>query len=190
MKNLLNVLLLGVLTANCADSAPFARWTKTELTLNNGLVQRVIQLPSAAGHFLTTSYQPVTGEFKYFKAENTDFQFEINGLPYSGQSDWRLAEVKGITDSRAGDGAAVTLLSEDKQIEVTLKFLLYPGLPVIRKSLVVKNLGEQEIALESVDVEKFETILMAVHPLLIAGFAVITAGDARWPVAAAGRTHW
>jgi alpha-galactosidase len=49
----------------------------------------------------------------------------------------------------------VTLESADKKIELTLKFLMYPNLPVIRKSLVVKNLAGTEVPLESVDVEKF-----------------------------------
>jgi len=155
MKNKLIVVLLCILFTNSTVSAQFAKWTKTELTLNNGIVQRVIQLPTAKGNFLTTSYKPVTGEFIYFQPINTDFQFEINGFSYSGKSDWGLVEVKSITDLKEGNGAAVTLKSSDNKIELTLKYLLYPNLPVVRKSLVVRNLGKEEVALESVDVEKF-----------------------------------
>ena len=158
MKRIFNVFLFCVLFANSAVSVPFAKWTKTELTLNNGIVERIIKLPSTEGQFLTTSYKPVTGEFKYFLPENTDFQFELNGVIYSGKSNWSLAGVRSISDSRQGDGAAVTLLSSDKKIEVTLKYLMYPNLPVIRKSLVVKNLGSEASSLESVDVEKFNVI--------------------------------
>lgn len=156
MKALFLALVISVLCANSAVSAPFAQWTKTELTLNNGVVQRVIKLPSDEGQFLTTSYKPVTGEFQYFNATNTDFQFEVNGVAYSGKSKWNLIDVKQITDKLQGDGAAVTLQSSDKKIELTLKFLLYPNLPVIRKSLAVKNLGSSDVSLESVDVEKFD----------------------------------
>ena len=155
MRKIFNVLLFCVLTSELVVATPFARWTKTDLTLNNGIIQRIIQVPSPEGHFLTTSYKPVVGEFKYFLPSNTDFQFEVNGISYSGRSDWSLVDVKSITDSREGDGAAVTLQSNDKKIEVTLKFLLYPNLPVIRKSLVVKNLSKSEVSLESVDVENF-----------------------------------
>ena len=156
MKILFLTVLTSVLFVVDLVSAPFAKWTKTELTLNNGLVQRVIQLPSPEGQFLTTFYKPVTGEFQYFNATNTDFQFEANGVNYSGRSNWTLVNVQAIADQLQGDGAAVTLLSSDKKIELTLKFLLYPNLPVIRKSLVVKNLGNADISLESVDVEKFD----------------------------------
>ena len=155
MRKIFNVLLFCVLTSELVVAAPFAKWTKTELTLNNGIVQRIISLPSPEGNFLTTSYKPVIGEFKYFQPSNTDFQFEANGISYSGKSDWILVDVKSISDSREGDGAAVTLQSKDKKIEVTLKSLLYPNLPVVRKSLVVKNLVSSDVFLESVDVEKF-----------------------------------
>ena len=155
MKKIISVIYFFVFAVNLPVSAQFANWTKTQLNLNNGVVQRVIQLPNPEGNFLTTSYQLVAGEFKYFLPENTDFQFEINGTVYSGKTNWSLVDVKAITDARQGDGAAVTLQSEDKKIELTLKFLLYPNLPVIRKSLVVKNLGSDEVSLESVDVEKF-----------------------------------
>jgi alpha-galactosidase len=156
MKKTIGIFTICILTMNISLAAPFARWTKTELTLNNGVVERIIKLPDAAGHFLTTSYKPVTGEFKYFKPSNPDFQFEFNGTAYSGESDWSLVEVKAIHDSRGGDGAAVVLFSADQQVEVTVKFLLYPDLPVIRKSLVVKNRGSKQAALESVDVERLK----------------------------------
>ncbi len=155
MNRFLFVLMIGILTSGFVVSAPYAKWTATELTLNNGIVERIIQLPTTEGNFLTTSYKPVEGEFKYFQPTNTDFQFELNGITYSGKSDWSFVSVKAITDSHQGDGAAVTLRSQDKKIEVVLKFLLYPNLPVIRKSLVVKNLISTDVALESVDVEKF-----------------------------------
>ena len=155
MRILISIMAFCIFSAHVAVSAPFAKWTKTELTLNNGLVQRVIQLPAAEGQFLTTSYKPITGEFKYFQPSNTDFQFEVNGISYSGNSNWSLVDIKTIGDELQGDGAAVTLQSSDNKIELTLKFLLYPNLPVIRKSLVIKNLGAEEVALESVDVEKF-----------------------------------
>jgi alpha-galactosidase len=155
MKVLFLTLILHVFSALIAVSAPFAKWTNTELTLNNGIVQRIIQLPAPEGSFVTKIYKPVVGDYKYFLPENTDFQFEVNGISYSGKSDWTIIEVKSITDLHEGDGAAVTLQSSDKKIELTLKFLLYPNLPVIRKSLVVKNLTIMEVSLESVDVEKF-----------------------------------
>ncbi len=61
-----------------------------------------------------------------------------------------------LEDSKEGNGASVTLLSQDKKVELTIKYLLYPNSPAIRKSLIVKNLTEEPVRLESVDVEKLE----------------------------------
>ena len=141
--------------AAAAPKPPFANWTNSELVLNNGLVQRTIKLPASEGHFLTTLYKPVEGEHQYFTRTNPDFQFELNGKTYTGSGDWRLITVQKITDAKQGDGAAVTLQSKDGAAEVTVRFLLYPDLPVIRKNLVIKNLADERVRLESVDVEKF-----------------------------------
>ena len=155
-KKTILLLTLGVFYC-ISVSAQFAKWSKTELILNNGIVQRIIKLPADEGQFLTTLYKPVTGDFNYFLPENSDFQFEVNGVIYSGKSNWNLINVKTFGDKLQGDGAAVTLQSSDKKIELTLQFLLYPDLPVIRKNLVIKNLTNAEIPLESVDIEKLGT---------------------------------
>ena len=156
MKRLLSILYL-MLIATAIAAQPYASWTSTELNLNNGIVQRTIKLPATKGNFITTTYKPVEGEFKYLSAVNDDFYFEANGTVYSGKSNWSFVGINNISDNYQGNGAGVTLRSEDKKIEVVVKFLLYPNLPVVRKSLVVKNLTEQEVSLESVDVEKFKT---------------------------------
>ncbi|TAL64605.1 MAG: glycosyl hydrolase, partial [Bacteroidetes bacterium] len=105
-----------------------------------------------------TLYKPVNGDFNYFLQPNTDFQFEVNDIAYSGKSNWSLTDIQPISDSKEGNGAAVKLISQDKKIELTLKYLLYPNSPAIRKSLIVKNLTDQTAKLESVDVEKFEVV--------------------------------
>ena len=135
---------------------PFAKWTKTELILCNGIVRRTIKLPSAEGSFLTVSYKPLNGDFNSFSDTCTDFQFEVNDMIYSGRGRWELVNIRVITDNNEGSGAAVKLISQDKKIELTLKFLMYPDSPAIRKSLVIKNLSDKIVKLESVDVEKFE----------------------------------
>ena len=151
------VLLLFLFAVPGFLSAQYAQWTDKELTLDNGVVRRVIQLPGENGRFLTTSYKPVSGEFRYFPGENADFQFEMDGLVYSGNSTWSQMDILPISDDLQGDGAAVVLLSADKKVELTIRFLMYPNLPVIRKNLVFKNLAISEVALESVDTERFGT---------------------------------
>ena len=157
-KSMFRLCLVGMMGFGVSPifaQKPFAKWTNTELTLNNEIVHRTLKLPSdTEGSFLTTIYKPVKGEFKYFAKESLDFQFEINNKIYSGASGWRLLNIQKITDTKAGEGATVRLQSADKQVELTVRFLLYPNLPVIRKNLIVKNLSKETAVLESVDVEK------------------------------------
>ncbi|MEO6330468.1 MAG: glycoside hydrolase family 36 protein [Ginsengibacter sp.] len=153
----IHILITGYLFINAisVQAQPYASWTNNELKLNNGVVERVISLPVDKEHFVTTSYKPVQGSFQYFTTSNTDFQFEINNTVYSGNGNWSLKSIVKHSDNISGDGASVTLLSEDKKIELTIQFLLYPGSPAIRKNLSIKNLSQQIIKLESVDIEKF-----------------------------------
>lgn len=161
MHNIRFALFLNLLTAAALRASPpppqppFARWTTTELRLDNGLVQRTIALPTASSAtFQTTSYKPVVGNFPYFLPRSDDFQFEVNDSAYSGAGDWILVSVETKTDAKQGDGAAVTLRSKDGNVAVTIMYLLYPGLPVVRKYLTVNNLTRLPVRLESVDVEK------------------------------------
>jgi alpha-galactosidase len=157
MQKIVTLVFIYLFVFLLATSAqPFAVWTKTELKLSNGVVERIIKLPADKGAFITASYKPVTGDYWYFEKSNTDFQFEVNGKVYSGKGNWLFKNISKLTDTKQGDGAAITLLSADKKIELTLQFLLYPDLPVIRKNLIIKNLSAQTIQLESVDVEKFD----------------------------------
>jgi alpha-galactosidase len=154
MKKLLYILIIAFF--HQVDSyGQYATWTKSQLTLNNGLVERIISLPTTDGKFITTKYKPIEGEFDYFTERNIDFQFEFDGQVYSGNGDWKLISIATAKDSLQGDGALVLLQSSDNNLQVSLKFLLYPDLPVIRKNLSIKNLGSEEFALESVDVERF-----------------------------------
>jgi alpha-galactosidase len=158
MKKTTFILLIYFSAIGYSYAGPYATWTKSVLTLNNGIVQRTIKLPSEYGNYITSSYKPVIGDFKYFSNANTDFQFEVNEIIYSGKNSWNLVEIWAIKDSKEGDGAAVKLTSQDKKVELTLKYLMYPNSPAIRKCLIVKNLTDKPVKLESVDVEKFETV--------------------------------
>ncbi|HZH64388.1 MAG TPA: hypothetical protein VEY10_05795, partial [Flavisolibacter sp.] len=156
MKRLTAILLLFFFKTLPVTAQPFASWSGKELILNNGVVERTISLPSVPGPFITTLYKPVQGSHRFFEKESPDFQFEVSGTLYSGKGNWTVRNVKRHNDSRQGDGAAITLLSQDKKIELTIQFLLYPDLPVVRKNLEIKNLSSKTAMVESVDVEKFD----------------------------------
>ena len=124
-KTLTLLLFCCTIGFNLNAQSSFATWSNTELKLSNGVVQRTIQLPSSSGSYSTTSYKPVEGEFRYFTSTNVEFQFEVNDIVYSGNSDWTLVNVKRSSDSKEGDGAYVTLLSGNKKIELNYQINNY-----------------------------------------------------------------
>src|SRR5260221_4122917 len=113
------IIILFAIQFSLAQSR-FATWTPTELQRTTVKVLRTIQLPGTAGHFLTTVYKPVDGDFYYFKKNSTDFQFEVNNIVYSGRTPWKLIKIESLADSKSGDGAAVTLLSSNNKIQLTI----------------------------------------------------------------------
>jgi len=155
MKRSCSLMLFFFLTITSFVTAqPYASWTQHALKLNNGIVERTIQLPTDNGKFITSVYKPVKGDFNYFQPVNPEFEFEIDHIVYSGEGNWVLKNIEKHTDALQGDGATVTLISSDKKFELTIQYLLYPSSPAIRKNLIIKNLTPQTITLESVDVEK------------------------------------
>jgi len=154
--NLFLFISFVIVYSNLFAQDNYAKWSASELVLNNGLVKRVIQLPASGGQCFTSEYKPVAGDFKYFDKKSPEFQFEFDKKVYSGLGEWTLKNIQKIQDSKSGHGAAVTLLSSDKQVELTVNYLLYPDLPVVRKSLTIKNLTGRDVQLESVDIEKFK----------------------------------
>src|SRR5450759_4957076 len=157
MKRTIILFLLILSISKIATAInPFAKWTKTQLVLCNGIVRRIIKLPSGDGRFLTVFYKPVNGDYNSLSDTCTDFQFEVNNIIYSGRGRWEMINIQVITDDNEGSGAAVRLISQDKKVELTLKFLMYPNSPTVRKSLVIKNLTDAIVKLESVDADKFE----------------------------------
>lgn len=158
MKKIILVLILCYAPSHFfAQELPYARWTDTLLTLDNGQVKRTIELPGKRGNLLTQLYTPVASDFNLFTVADAEFYFEMNGKPYTGKTQWKLNSMNPAIDSLGGNGAAISLTSGDKTVRLVIQYLLYPGSPVVRKKLVIQNLLARPAMLESVDVEKLST---------------------------------
>ena len=96
MNKYLLFILFFFLAKGSVAQATFASWTDSTLLLNNGFVQRTIRLPVGKGQFVTTAYKPIEGSFLYFTDSNADFQFELNGIVYSGRSNWSMQKIEKL----------------------------------------------------------------------------------------------
>lgn len=140
-----------------------ARQTGDMLVLSNGIATRTIRLPSATNPTIgTTDFRTAAVPSRYFTGENGRFAAEADefgvladGIAYTGRTGWTLRRVDDAADPLQGRGVDVVLVSTDGRVEVTLRYLMYPGLPVVRKTLSVRNLGRAAMKLENIDVECF-----------------------------------
>lgn len=121
----------------------FAAWNTDTLTLDNGIIHRVISLRQGS---VSTSALNLTGDKRGFVYPGSpEFRFTVNGAPVDGKSGWKVISCGPAKDSRQGEGAMVTLGSETgkiPEIELELTWLLYPDLPVVRKKLSIRNPGK------------------------------------------------
>jgi alpha-galactosidase len=96
------------------------------------------------------------GEFRRWKGPKPDeFSFLLNGEKVNGKTGW---EVSNVTDEGKGDEKTYKVslkgISEiNKNIELTITYVLYANLPVIRKKIDFKNVGLGEQKIESLDIE-------------------------------------
>ncbi|GAB2587243.1 glycoside hydrolase family 36 protein [Spirosoma areae] len=142
---------------------PFAKWTKTELTLDNGLVKRIVQLPYTEKNEIQTNSFELSGVVKGFvRPVNDEFLFASDGVELTGKSGWNLIDVKESSDLNQGNGATISLKGitpENSNLELSISYLLYPESPVIRKRIGFRNLGKADLKIESLEIEKLTTNL-------------------------------
>jgi alpha-galactosidase len=153
MKNLSIVFLVCILFTNSVFSSPFARWTKTELTLDNGIVQRVIRFETNQKGIVSNSLKLNGDDQEFLIPGSEEFSFDLDGKNLTGLDLWKLVSISATTDETQGDGALVVLELPTLKLQIGITYLMYPNLPVIRKKISFTNTGTRELNLESLDVE-------------------------------------
>jgi len=155
--------LLSFLILNDIVAQTFARWDKQTLTLDNGLVKRIMTLPGINKNSFGTIRLEITGSPRNFIQNiNDEFYFEVNGQAVTGKSNWNLIDVSAISDENHGSGALVRLKGSgapNSGLEILVSYLLYPESPVVRKSISFRNTSGVQLKIESLDVEKLSSSL-------------------------------
>jgi alpha-galactosidase len=75
-------------------------------------------------------------------------------------SGWKLIRQAPIQDQRGGAGMSFTLKPTARsafQFELEINYILYPNLPLIRKWIKISNIGEEDLRIESLNVEDLQT---------------------------------
>ncbi len=132
---------------------PFAKWDQKSLALKNGVVERVIRFDEKNFGIVSNSMKLIGDNKEFLIAGSPEFSFTIDGEEFTGLRAWKLVSIKQANDGFQGDGATVLLEMPEKKLQISVTYLLYPKLPLIRKKISFNNLSGKEIKLESLDIE-------------------------------------
>jgi len=158
MQRLFSIFFLLIIIAVNISSQEYYTKRGNEIVLQNGCIVKVISMTgdSVYSTMLSDSENSVN-----YISKSREFSFLINNEPVDGFSGWRLVSSKTITDDRGGRGIAIILTGSQKwkDLQVELNYMLYPGLPVIRKWLGFMNTGQQDLKLEALNIEDIQTTI-------------------------------
>ncbi|MBN2413198.1 alpha-galactosidase [candidate division KSB1 bacterium] len=164
------VLLLLILTLPCQGKS-VVKWDGDTLTIDNDVVRRTVVF---SGNSVSTTELALGSDPGFIGSGADEFYFELNEKGVAGSGPWQLVKQESVQDENMGQGAAVTirgLENELENLEVTITYLLYPGLPVIRKNIAFLNRGKDDIKIESLDVEYFKLRRGDTHSWIMTNYA-------------------
>jgi len=141
------------LDMNIVVAQTFAKWDKQSLTLDNGVIRRVIQLGDYHKGIVSGSLKLAGDEQEFLMPDSEEFYFNLDGKAFTGLADWNVVSITNTNDENKGDGAVVILELPSLKLKIGVTYLLYPKLPIIRKKISFTNLGLSEYKLESLDIE-------------------------------------
>ncbi len=168
-KSLLSSVLFLLLPA-LLFAQSYATWDKKSLVLDNGTIRRIINLTPDDG--ISSGGIRLSGGPEEFISRNFgEFSFEIDGKSFTGLDKWKLISVYDIADEYKGRGAVVVLENQEPRFRISIAYLLYPDLPLIRKNIVFQNSGNKELKLESLDIEYLRFPSSETHCWIMHDFA-------------------
>ena len=150
----LKIAFLLFLTAYQIQAQDYYMQNGDQVILDNGLVRRVL---SFSGDSIQTTFFGLTNDTIGVSLSSKDFSFTINDELLSGFSEWVFLGTSPIQDSSNGKGVQIDLQSKTTRLKVSLNFLLYPDLPLIRKWITFQNIGKPILKLERLNVEDLDT---------------------------------
>lgn len=157
--------------SNCQFSNHF---DKNVFVLKNKKVERIINWNPNSKNFFTSSLKLISDQRSYVEDVNREFAFTANGRQYSGLTPWNLMEATAIKDRLKGEGMEIRLeeaMDHSLGIQIRIRYLLYPDLPVIRKQIEVINNGSGEIKIENIDGEALNLSVDFTHAWIMHDYA-------------------
>jgi len=165
MKNFLSVVFNSLLLLSYAQNY---HWDGKTLVLDNGLIKRTIAYSQDSLKYTTRQIGLTNSGKGYIEKESKDFAFRVNDSVMDGFSKWQLLSCTAAKDNYEGTGATVTL--KHNEIKIHLTYLMYPGLPLIRKTIGFVNEGKSDLKIEAVNVEDIQSTFFKVPTILYTNY--------------------
>ena len=132
----------------------------SRLTVGNGRVWRTVAFRD--GRVRGTSYQlGETPSRGFLRTSSREFSLCVNGRLYTGASGWKDFRTTVADEPTGGRETSLSFGSADGAFRVTLAYTVYPGLPLVRKTLSLVNTGKADLRLEAVNTEDLDLTLDA-----------------------------
>lgn len=141
---------------------------KDLLILDNGYIRREISLKN---NMVFTSALFLNGHKNSYADNSREFSFLLNDKTLDGRSDWRIISTEPVQDKLEGRGIKLGLESDKMKISLELNYLLYPGLPLIRKWICFKNNSKEELKIENLNIEDLETRIGYIDAIVYHNYA-------------------
>jgi len=156
MRNAIGSLFLLLFVNLSGSASEFTSWDGEKLTLDNGSIQRVLLWDQEMGSFTTKSLQPSGSDKSFTREDSKEFHFLLNDVFVTGNNQWKVISYNPVTNNTDGQGCIITLAGDEeinRKLEISITYMLYPELPLIRKKMTFRNTGTEEFNIESLDVE-------------------------------------
>ena len=155
MKNLLLIFSISLSTL-FASAQSFYSVTGNKIELDNGIITRSIFIQNDSIFSLSMKL----GDLQFIR-KSKDFTFWLDEKELNGYSGWQWIATNPISDNNKGKGVEIVL--RNKKVELSVNYLLYPNLPLIRKWIEFTNIGNEDLMLEGITTEDLQTNLDFVH---------------------------
>lgn len=142
----------------------------SQLKVGNNEIERLINLSNNNIH--STSLTMADGGDSFIRSSK-EFSFLINGKEYNGFSKWHLVNKSQEMSSVGVQKSTITLEEgvANPRFRIVVNYAVYPGLPLIRKWIEFENIGNEDVKIESLNVEDLNSKLFSVHSVVHHNYA-------------------
>lgn len=150
------ISIIIILAMQCLFLFSQADKSKVEqiAVLENGEIKRIISCNKGNSGITSASMVLKGSGTEFLNTGCEEFYFRINGIPVTGQNDWKVESVTDAEDAYQGKGKKIRLELKEPALKAEITYLLYPGLPIIRKKITFLNQGKESMNLEALDIER------------------------------------